>query len=157
MEVSTPEGAVVILDVGDVKPRAGGGQQAAGVGDDATLAALGLLVRVKARWTAASRGLDRPAVSMPAIALHRRTRRKVLRQHHQGAAALTKPHTSDRRWSACYCRVRYSFHFFHFADRFHFAIDEVAIGLHAKGKGESRRSPPSAVRPETGFNRLRRP
>ena len=26
-----------------------------------------------------------PAVSMPAIALHRRTRRKVLRQHHQGS------------------------------------------------------------------------
>ena len=44
MEVSTPEGAVVILDVGDVKAP-GGGQQAAG--DDATLAALGLLVCVK--------------------------------------------------------------------------------------------------------------
>ena len=53
-------GAVAILDVGGVD--LSGNQQACGVGEDVAFAALDLLARVKAPWTAAFRGLDRLAV-----------------------------------------------------------------------------------------------
>ena len=48
---------VAILDVGGVD--LSGNQQAAGVGEDVTFAALDLLARVKAPRTAVFRGLDR--------------------------------------------------------------------------------------------------
>ena len=60
MDASTEGGAVAILDVGGVD--LSGNQQTAGVGEDVTFAALDLLARVKAPWTAAFRGLDRLAV-----------------------------------------------------------------------------------------------
>ena len=59
MEVSTPEGAVVILDVGDVKPRAAASRPPVTM---RRWRPLGCLSASKPRWTAASRGLDRPAV-----------------------------------------------------------------------------------------------
>ena len=109
--------AVAVLDVGGVD--LGGHQQAAGIGENVTLAALDLLTCVEALWAAAFRGFyalavndagrraglapfglacrhqemmigGLPDVAIPPsveVALHRRSRREMLRQHGPGTTA----------------------------------------------------------------------